>query len=134
MVDPATAASTVEAAGHAAESAGHAAAGGADTGAQILHHILDSNVIEIPFTHASIPLPRIDLFGYDLSITKHVVMMWIAGITLLVLFRLAVRDAGRPVPRGLRNLFEILIDEYDNRWGARGDRATSVRDWERSGV
>jgi len=92
--------------------AGHAA----DPGEQILHHILDSNVIEIPFTDKVIPLPTIHLpesfpliGGADFSITKHVVMMWIACALLLFLFGRAARQAKQPVPSGLRNMLEALI-------------------------
>lgn len=28
-------------------------------------------------------------------------------------------------------LFDILFEEYDARWAARRDRATTVRDWEK---
>jgi F-type H+-transporting ATPase subunit a len=97
-----------EAAAHAEETA--------DPGAQILHHILDSHSIEIPFSNKVIALPQIHvpeivpLFGgQDISITKHVVMMWIACTILLVIFGLAARRAKDPVPRGLRNMLEVLI-------------------------
>jgi len=75
----------------------------------IMHHITNSHEIEIPFTHLSIPLPRIHIGGLDISITKHVVMMWIACAILFGLARLAARRANDPVPTGWRNGFEILI-------------------------
>jgi len=75
----------------------------------IMHHITNSHEIEIPFTHHAIPLPRIHLGGLDISITKHVVMMWIACAILFGLARLAARRANDPVPTGWRNGFEILI-------------------------
>lgn len=79
----------------AAEAAEH---GGAfDPGAEIMHHILDSPVIPI---HVG---------GFDLSVTKAVVMMWIVSGFLLVLFSLAARRAKDPVPTGLRNLLEVLL-------------------------
>jgi F-type H+-transporting ATPase subunit a len=88
----------------------------ADPGKQILHHILDGNVIEIPFSDKVIPLPTIHLpdalpvlGGTDISITKHVVMMWIACALLLLLFGRAARRAKDPVPHGLRNMLEVLI-------------------------
>jgi F-type H+-transporting ATPase subunit a len=100
---------------HAGQAAAHAEQA-ADPGAQILHHILDSNVIEIPFTTKVIPLPQIHLpdtwplvGGADLSVTKHVVMMWIACAILLFLFGMAARRAKDPVPSGLRNMLEVLI-------------------------
>jgi F-type H+-transporting ATPase subunit a len=90
------------------EAAGHAEEG-FDPGASILHHILDAHELEIPFTSKTIPLPEIHVAGLDLSITKHVVMMWIVSAFLIVLFRLAARRANDPVPGGLRNLLEVLI-------------------------
>ncbi|MFQ5825419.1 MAG: F0F1 ATP synthase subunit A [bacterium] len=62
----------------------------------IMHHITDSDVIPIHF------------FGFNLSITKHIIMMWIAAglliITLSILFR-----KPKLVPHGLANFFEFLI-------------------------
>lgn len=84
-----------------------AAAEAYDPGKEILHHIQDAHTLELPFI--SIPLPQLHLWGYDLSITKHVVMMWLAGAVLLVLFRLAARRVQEPVPRGLRNALELLV-------------------------
>ena len=96
-------------AGAAAAHAEHAA----DPGSQILHHILDAPYLEVPFTELKIPLPQIHLpealGGYDISITKHVVMMWISCGILLLLFGLAARRVKEPVPRGLRNLLEVLV-------------------------
>lgn len=103
--------------------AGAHAQGAADPGAQILHHILDARTIEIPFTtdpatgglrvielpsmHLPDALPLVG--GADISITKHVVMMWIACVVLFILFGLAARRIKEPVPRGLRNMLEVLV-------------------------
>ncbi len=94
--------------GAEAEAAGQAQQG-FNAGEHILHHILDSNQIEIPFTTIVVQLPRIQVAGYDFSITRNVVMMWIAGALLLVVLGLAARRSKDPVPRGLRNLLEMLI-------------------------
>ena len=75
----------------------------------IMHHITDSHSIEIPFTNREIPLPQIHIGGVDLSITKHVVMMWIAGLILLGLTTLAARRTKDAVPTGWRNVFEVFI-------------------------
>jgi F-type H+-transporting ATPase subunit a len=92
----------VEGAAHAEE--------GFDAGATIMHHILDSNEVEIPFGGgAAIPLPHLELFGFDVSITRSVVMMWIASVIVLVVMLLAARRAKDPVPRGLRAALEVLI-------------------------
>lgn len=94
---------------HGAEQAGHAAGGAEhsdDIGATILHHITDGDTLDLGFTQ--IHLPQIHVWGLDLSITKHVVMMWIAAAILIVMFSLAFR-ARRMVPRGLANLLEMLV-------------------------
>ena len=87
------------------------AAGVYDPGDSILHHILDSPEIEIPLTDATIPLPQFEpTFGFlDLSITKHVAMMWLASAILILAVALAGRRRGEVVPRGLRNVFEVFV-------------------------
>jgi len=84
-----------------------------DPGTSILHHILDAHEIEVPFTQLKIHLPTLHLpaalGGLDISITKHVVMMWIASAILLLAFALAARRRGDAVPRGLRNLLEVMM-------------------------
>jgi F-type H+-transporting ATPase subunit a len=74
----------------------------------IVHHVEDASYIDVPFA-GRIELPHWEIAGYDVSITKHVVMLWIVSVLLLVLLRLAVRRAADPVPRGFRNALEILI-------------------------
>ena len=90
-----------------APAAGSAQAMGEQISRSIIHHITNSNEIEIPFIGA-VHLPEIHLFGLDLSITKHVVMMWLAGLILLVLFGVAFRRRDL-VPRGLANLLEAGV-------------------------
>ena len=54
-------------------------------GEVIMHHILDSNVMAFePF--AEFELPKIVIGGFDISITRHVVFMWIAAVILLLVF------------------------------------------------
>lgn len=89
------------------EGAGHAEAA-FEAGPFIMHHIVDSREVEIPFV-GYVHLPEWQLFGQDLSLTRAVIMMWIAAVILLVLFRLAVRNARNPVPSGIRNALEALI-------------------------
>jgi F-type H+-transporting ATPase subunit a len=97
----------------AAKQAGDHAQAAFDPGASILHHILDSHEIEIPFTQLKIHLPVLHLpaalGGYDISITKHVVMMWIASGILFGAFVLAGRRRHEAVPRGLRNMLEVMM-------------------------
>ena len=85
-----------------------------DEQVDIIGHILDHDYLEVPFYNAShffdgkIHLPSFELFGIDLSITRHVVMMWIVGGLLILLFTAAFR---RPklVPTGFANLFEAIV-------------------------
>ncbi len=84
------------------------ASGSQDTG-WIMHHVLDARELDLtPF--GIIHLPEIHLFGMDLSITKHVVFMWIA-VLLLVLAFIAAKKSYRKslIPKGVTNLLEVLI-------------------------
>lgn len=74
------------------QSGGHEALG-ADF---IMHHILDHPVIHL------------ELFGFDLSITRHVIMMWIASTILITIMAAAFRKP-RMVPSGLANMLESII-------------------------
>jgi len=75
----------------------------------IMHHILDSHQLDIaPF--GSIPLPHLSLFGLDISITKHVVFLWIVAILLIVAFKIASSAYKKSlVPHGIANFLEVLI-------------------------
>ncbi len=80
---------------HAAE-AGHAAAEGFDAGATIIGHVANS-----PIDHPLLHLPP--LFGVDMSITKHVLMLWVVALVILIVATMAVRRYARRgdmVPRG----------------------------------
>ena len=79
-----------------------------DTG-WIMHHVLDAREIDLtPF--GVIHLPQIHLFGLDVSITKHVVFMWLAVVLLVVTFIYVAKSYKKSfVPRGVTNLTEVLI-------------------------
>jgi F-type H+-transporting ATPase subunit a len=62
----------------------------------ILHHVLDANILSIK------------IIGIDLSITKHVLMMWIASALVVFVFRFAFREP-HAIPSGLANLLEAII-------------------------
>ncbi len=80
---------------------------------ELLHHLQDSHVLETPFGHIDLPVfPPIHVGGMtiDLSITKHVVFLWLAGALLCVLAILAARaNMKRAVPRGYGNLMEVFV-------------------------
>ncbi|MCP5062606.1 MAG: F0F1 ATP synthase subunit A, partial [Ignavibacteriae bacterium] len=75
----------------------------------IMHHILDSRVLDFePFF--SIHLPELHLFGLDISITKHVVFMWIAFALMIIIFNLVAKSYKKSfLPKGLSNVMEMLI-------------------------
>ena len=80
----------------------YAASQGAEHGAEanigdvILHHVLDAKILGIK------------ILGIDFSITKHILMMWIAAALVVFVFRYAFREA-RTVPSGMANLLEAII-------------------------
>ncbi|MCU7496722.1 MAG: F0F1 ATP synthase subunit A [Ignavibacteria bacterium] len=75
----------------------------------ILHHILDSRYIDFePF--GRIPLPEIHLFGFDISITKHVVFMWLSLLILVLIFYAVSKSYKKSrIPRGFANVAELLV-------------------------
>ena len=90
----------------AADAAGHAAEHSDDIGATIMHHITDANTLDL-FGY-EVHLPQIHIGRLDLSITKHVVMMWVASAILILLFAVVMRGR-KLVPRGISNMLEMLV-------------------------
>jgi F-type H+-transporting ATPase subunit a len=87
------------------ESAGEAAKGGFNAGETILGHVSDSS-IEHPLIH----LPKV--FGVDMSVTKHVFMLWFAAAVVLVGVTWVVRRylrQERPVPTGFMGVLEYAV-------------------------
>lgn len=91
---------------NAADTSKHA--GGSDSG-WILHHVMDADNLDFgPL--GKLHLPRIELFGFDISITKDVFYLWVAAIILVILFYIiSNRYKKSLIPKGLTNLFEIMI-------------------------
>ncbi|MEW6751744.1 MAG: F0F1 ATP synthase subunit A [Candidatus Latescibacterota bacterium] len=98
----------------AEEQAAQAAEGKLD----VIGHLVDQHYLQVPFINAHnlldgrLELPSFPPFHVlgitvDLSITRHVVMMWGAALLLVVLLLVAFRKP-RLVPSGLSNLFESL--------------------------
>lgn len=75
----------------------------------IMHHIMDGNYLDFsPF--GKIYLPHIELFGLDISITRHVVVMWLGAVLLaLVFFNVAKSYKKSLVPKGSTNFWEVFI-------------------------
>jgi F-type H+-transporting ATPase subunit a len=90
-----------------------AAEGSAFNFTELLDHLKDSHTIETPFGHLELPhFPPIVIGGYsiDLSLTKHVVFLWIAGIILIALAVSSARRYKRsPVPTGFAGAMETVL-------------------------
>ena len=67
-----------------------------NVGDVILHHVLDTKILNIK------------ILGLDLSITKHVLMMWITAALVVFVFRYAFREQ-RTIPSGVANLLEAIV-------------------------
>ncbi len=79
----------------------------------IMHHILNNNVYAFP-PFGEVALPKIVVGGYDISVTKHVVMLWLVSATLLIVFSFVggkyKKMTARQSPKGLANAMEALIE------------------------
>ena len=81
---------------------------GESLGSIILHHV--TNDLNYKFFD-------LHLLGYDISITKHVIMLWIAAamtISLAIYGTRRYRKNENAQPKGLSHLYEILIDFIRN--------------------
>lgn len=80
---------------------------------ELLHHVQDSHEFEIPGTRIELPhLAPIHIGGVsiDLSITKHVVFLWIAAAIVAAITITAARmNSRRKVPTGFGNLIEVFV-------------------------
>src|SRR5687768_2080996 len=87
-------------------AAGHEPAGAEpfNAGELIIEHI--ANNTEHPLIH----LPHV--FGIDLSISKHVFMLWLVAAVIFVATTLIVRRYLKqgPVPRGAGNGLEYVVE------------------------
>jgi F-type H+-transporting ATPase subunit a len=82
-----------------------------DIGEYIIHHVSNSNELNIFGWHVHLPqFEPVQIFGIsvDFSITNHVVMIWIASIFLLLAFGLSFRKR-KLVPTGFAALLEMLV-------------------------
>jgi F-type H+-transporting ATPase subunit a len=96
------------AAAEAAQHAAQAAPGKFDAGETIIGHVANSS-----HDHPLIHLPTV--MGIDLSVTKHVLMLWVVAAILFVaitwLVRRYIRQApDRLVPSGTTNALEAVVE------------------------
>ena len=74
-------------------------------GDNIIHHVSNSS-LEHPFIH----LPHI--FGIDISVTKHVLMLWLVALLLSISIIIPVRKYlknEKPIPTGWMNAIESIV-------------------------
>jgi F-type H+-transporting ATPase subunit a len=90
----------------AADSTVRQSGGGSDW---ILHHIMDGNYLDFePF--GKIYLPHLEIFGFDISITRHVVFMWLVAILLIVMLSSVAKSYRKSlIPKGFTNFIETII-------------------------
>lgn len=89
----------------ASHGGGHAASEGFNAGDTIINHVSNSSL-----DHPLIHLPTIA--GIDLSVTKHVFMLWLVASVVFVLVTVVVRrflSSGRPVPTGFMSALEAVV-------------------------
>jgi F-type H+-transporting ATPase subunit a len=91
----------------------HAAHGGENIFVSLLHHVQDAREIDTPFGHVALPqFAPFEVGGMtiDMSITKHVVFLWIAAFILCVFAIIIARKNTKTlVPKGIGNLFEVFL-------------------------
>lgn len=108
-----TVADSVRAGAHGAATDAHGAHGGGNMFAELLHHLNDAPALETPFGYLPLPqFPPVHIGGLtlDLSITKHVVFLWLAAALLVVAATLVSRSVRRrEVPAGFGNMVEAVI-------------------------
>ena len=77
-------------------------------GEVLIHHTTNSN--EMQFLTWKLHLPELPtVFGIDLSITKHVVMIWIAALLVFIVFKYGMKWEGMLPKNKLTSLFEPIV-------------------------
>ncbi len=97
---------------HTAAAVDSVADKGETIGGWIQHHLINGPEWHIlPGVNIHLPhFPPLHFLGMriDLSITNHVVMLWIAGLSLILLFKLSFKK-NQMIPRGIGSLLEMLV-------------------------
>ena len=75
----------------------------------ILHHVMDGNYLDFePF--GKIYLPHLQLLGLDISITRHVVFLWIVAALLILTFVAVSKSYKKSlIPHGFTNFIETIV-------------------------
>src|SRR5688572_690282 len=91
---------------HVAQEHAPAAPETFDAGKVIIEHVSNT-----PLDHPLIHLPPV--FGIDMSVTKHVLMLWLVAAVVLLVTTLTVRRylrQERLVPAGFMNGLEYVVE------------------------
>jgi F-type H+-transporting ATPase subunit a len=112
----------------APDAHGEGGHGGGGLSEVLMHHVTNGPTLEYPgFCHGGFAwnceLDLREVFGswsftvggvtFDMTPSRHLVMMWLASLVLVVMLVLSVRRRGM-VPRGLYNFFEMLVQFVRN--------------------
>lgn len=89
-------------------------AGNASNGNWVIEHVTDSHTLDfMPFGEIHLPhLPLIHIAGLtiDMSLTKHVVMMWVAAFLVFLVVKLAARGYKKSlIPGRFMNAIEMVV-------------------------
>lgn len=75
----------------------------------ILHHVMDGNYLDFE-PLGKIYLPHLQLMGLDISITRHVVFLWVVAALLLLTFFAVSRSYKKSfIPHGFTNFIETIV-------------------------
>ncbi|MFC1477510.1 F0F1 ATP synthase subunit A [candidate division KSB1 bacterium] len=95
------------------EAAQHGVQEGAEHGGEaigdvLIHHVANADYLD--FLGHKVPLPHLpEMFGIDMSITKHVVMLWIAAALVFFVFAFGMKWKKMVPANGLTSFFEPII-------------------------
>jgi F-type H+-transporting ATPase subunit a len=99
---------------HGAANGEHGAMSVSEIFQHLFEHVQDSRELELPFV-GHVHLPQFDPIHIggltlDISITKHVVFLWVAAALLIILMGIAARaNTKNRIPKGWGNLVEIFV-------------------------
>ncbi|MCP4726073.1 MAG: F0F1 ATP synthase subunit A [bacterium] len=89
------------------EAAEHGGGHDEAIGDVLMHHVLDSH--EMEFFSYKLHLPELPtLWGIDFSITKHIMMVWLAALLVFLVFKFGMKWKNE-VPVGLTRFFEPIV-------------------------
>ena len=75
----------------------------------ILHHVMDGNYLDFE-PLGKIYLPSLQLLGMDISITRHVVFLWIVAAVLILTFLFVSKSYKKSlIPHGFTNFIETIV-------------------------